>query len=150
MTGGKERNHLVLPTGRVVQHADVVGDLVEGEKQEAHVHALHNRPQARHGSTYAHAHETILCTHPDATLAGFDCYNRPGFARHGRSRSPTSCTGYRPNIIHITRRVSLEKEYTRNPSKEQQAISAFDWNGDWGKQYCCTEIESASQSISSH
>ena len=36
-----------------MQHAAVVGDLVEGQQQEAHVHALHNGAQASHGSAHA-------------------------------------------------------------------------------------------------
>jgi len=38
-----------------VQHARIVGDLAEGEQQEAHVHALHNGPQPRHRRTHTHA-----------------------------------------------------------------------------------------------
>jgi len=44
---------LELAAGGVVQHAAVVGDLVEGQQQEAHVHALHNGAQAGHGGTHA-------------------------------------------------------------------------------------------------
>ena len=43
-----------------MQHAAVVGDLVEGQQQEAHVHALYNGPQTRHGSTHAHAQERVF------------------------------------------------------------------------------------------
>jgi hypothetical protein len=54
--------HLELPSRGVVKHAAVVGDLVEGEQQEAHVHPLYDGPEACHGSSNAHAHETVLCS----------------------------------------------------------------------------------------
>ena len=44
----------------VAQHAHVVGDLVEGQQQKAHVHSLHNRAQARHGGAHGHAGEGIF------------------------------------------------------------------------------------------
>ena len=43
---------LELAARGVVQHAAVVGDLVEGQQQEAHVHALNNGAQAGHGGTH--------------------------------------------------------------------------------------------------
>ena len=53
------RNGVVAATG-VAEHSHVVGDLVEGEQQEAHVHALHDRAQARHRRTDRHARESVL------------------------------------------------------------------------------------------
>ena len=44
-----------------MQHAGVVGDLVVGQQQEAHVHALDDDSQPCHGSANAHSHEAILC-----------------------------------------------------------------------------------------
>ena len=44
-----------------MQHAGVVGDLVVGEEEEAHVHPLHNRPQAGHRCANAHPHEPVFC-----------------------------------------------------------------------------------------
>lgn len=52
---------LELAAGGVVEHAAVVGDLVVGQEEEAHVHALHDGPEPGHGSTDAHAREGILC-----------------------------------------------------------------------------------------
>lgn len=48
----RRRPHLELPAAGVVQHAAVVGDLVEGKQQEAHVHALHNGAEASHRSAH--------------------------------------------------------------------------------------------------
>lgn len=56
-----DHGHLELATRGVVQHAAVVGDLVECQEQEAHVHALDNGAQAGHGCTHTHAHEAIFC-----------------------------------------------------------------------------------------
>ena len=50
-----DHGHLEVAAGGVVKHARVVGDLAEGEQQEAHVHALDDRAQARHGGADAHA-----------------------------------------------------------------------------------------------
>ena len=52
-------NRVVAAAG-VAQHPHVVGDLVEGEQQEAHVHAFHDRPQTGHGRTHRHAGETVF------------------------------------------------------------------------------------------
>jgi hypothetical protein len=43
-----------------VKHAAVIGDLIEGEEKEAHVHSLDDGPQSSHGSTNAHSHETVF------------------------------------------------------------------------------------------
>ena len=45
-----------------MQHASVVGDLVVGQQQEAHIHALHDGPQAGHSRANAHAHEAVFCS----------------------------------------------------------------------------------------
>ena len=50
----------VVAAAGVAQHAHVVGNLVEGQEQKAHVHALHDGPQARHGCTHRHAGEAVL------------------------------------------------------------------------------------------
>ena len=55
---------LVLAARGVVQHAGIVGDLVVGQQQEAHVHALYDHSQPGHGRSNAHPHEPILCTRP--------------------------------------------------------------------------------------
>ena len=44
----------------VAQHPHVVGDLVEGQEQEAHVHAFNNRPQAGHRCADRHAGEAVF------------------------------------------------------------------------------------------
>lgn len=41
--------------------------LVESQQQKAHVHALHDGPEASHGSTNTHAHETVLCSRTQDT-----------------------------------------------------------------------------------
>jgi hypothetical protein len=53
--------HLVLAAGRVVEHATVVGDLIEGKQEESHVHALHDGTEASHRCSDTHAHEPVLC-----------------------------------------------------------------------------------------
>ena len=50
-----DHGHLEVAARGVVKHARVVGDLAERQQQEAHVHALHDRPQASHGSAHTHA-----------------------------------------------------------------------------------------------
>ncbi len=44
----------------VAQHPHVVGDLVEGQQQKAHVHAFHDRAQPCHGGTNSHAREAVF------------------------------------------------------------------------------------------
>jgi hypothetical protein len=50
--------------------------LIEGQQEEAHVHALNNGSEPRHGCSNAHAHEAVLCKprcprrHPSHTQAG--------------------------------------------------------------------------------
>jgi len=51
---------LELPARRVVEHAGVVRDLVVGQQQEPHVHALDDDAQARHRRADADAHEAVL------------------------------------------------------------------------------------------
>mmetsp|Transcript_3993 Transcript_3993/g.12014 ORF Transcript_3993/g.12014 Transcript_3993/m.12014 type:complete len:299 (-) Transcript_3993:218-1114(-) len=51
---------LVLSSRRVVEHAAVVGDLVEGQEKETHVHALDHGPQTGHGGADAHASKGVL------------------------------------------------------------------------------------------
>mmetsp|Transcript_20586 Transcript_20586/g.36725 ORF Transcript_20586/g.36725 Transcript_20586/m.36725 type:complete len:398 (-) Transcript_20586:32-1225(-) len=51
---------LELATRGVVKHTAVVRDLVEGEEQEPHVHALDNGPQSGHTGTNAHPREPVL------------------------------------------------------------------------------------------
>lgn len=46
-----------------MKHASVVGDLVVGKQQEAHVHAFDYRPKACHSCSNTHPHESILCMH---------------------------------------------------------------------------------------
>ena len=53
-------NREVAATG-VAEHPHVVGDLVEREQQEAHVHAFDDGPKARHRGTDGHAGEGVLC-----------------------------------------------------------------------------------------
>ena len=52
-------NREIATTG-VSQHPHVVGDLIERQKQEAHIHAFHDWPQASHGSTNSHTRETVF------------------------------------------------------------------------------------------
>ena len=52
-------NREIAATG-VAKHPHVVGDLIERQKQETHVHAFHDWPQARHGCANSHARETIF------------------------------------------------------------------------------------------
>ena len=49
-----------VAAGGIAQHASVVGDLVKGQQQKAHVHALDDRAQTRHGGPYGHASETVF------------------------------------------------------------------------------------------
>ena len=56
-----EGQYLVLATRGVVQHASIVGDLVVGQQQEAHVHAFNDDPKPCHGRPNAHSHEAVLC-----------------------------------------------------------------------------------------
>ena len=44
----------------VTQHPHVVGDLIEGEQQEAHVHALDDRPETGHRRTDRHTGEAVF------------------------------------------------------------------------------------------
>lgn len=76
-TAGAADDHRAaeVAAGRVVEHASIVRDLREGEKQEAHVHALHDRAEPRHGSADAHPLE-------GKTM------NAPG----GQSRENSGCT----------------------------------------------------------
>ena len=53
--------HLELASRGVMQHACIVGDLVVGQQQEAHVHAFNDGPQPRHCCTNAHSHKPVLC-----------------------------------------------------------------------------------------
>ena len=52
-------NGEVAPAG-VAEHPHVVGDLVEGQEQEAHVHALNDRPETGHRGTNRHSGEAVL------------------------------------------------------------------------------------------
>ena len=61
-----------------MQHAGVVADLAEGQQQEAHVHALHNRAQASHGRADTHAlssaaWQAVSCVRPEVRLAQAGC-----------------------------------------------------------------------------
>ena len=44
----------------VAKHPHVVGDLIEGEQQKAHVHALNDRSQTGHRRTDSHSREGVL------------------------------------------------------------------------------------------
>ena len=45
----------VITAAGVTQHPHVVGDLVEGKQQEAHIHAFDDWAQPRHRRTNRHA-----------------------------------------------------------------------------------------------
>jgi len=56
----------------VAEHPHVVGDLVEGQEQEAHVHALNDRPETGHRGTNRHSGEAVLSNrgveHPEIAV----------------------------------------------------------------------------------
>ena len=97
--GGGGGVHLELPARGVVEHAAVVGDLVEGKEQESHVHALNKGTEASHAGADAHTSEAVLC------VAQSGCEST-GQAGNASSSSRGRSTGEKVGRQRLYRRTS--------------------------------------------
>ena len=63
-----------IATAGVAEHPHIVGNLVERQQQETHIHPLHNWPQPCHGGAHRHAGEAVLSDrgieHPQIAVFG--------------------------------------------------------------------------------
>ena len=87
----REEADLVLAARGVMQPASIAGDLVIGQQQEAHVHALNDDPEPCHSRPNAHSHEAVLCS--EATEQSDMHVSQMGFACAAVQAPDAGCAG---------------------------------------------------------